>query len=247
MRKAPDLDPANRGHIDALSGEVRKYGHKSPERRAAVRRLSSYLLALWDAGWPQVSIAQHMGVTRQAIENRLSRVMEHADGDLPPVVAPPPPEVAAPTRTPRKDPLSSDEVKRLRLLYGRACRVNGVTPLDHPDRQASVEVTQFMAALVDRGVSCYRIGQALSITGNAVKFRLARHGYREAPPSLQSQTYRNRRTGTANLEKCLRGHDMTGDNVAVYTGRRGQRRVCRPCAAIRAKRYQARLAERLAS
>jgi hypothetical protein len=91
---------------------------------------------------------------------------------------------------------TADEVTRLRDLWAAAKTVNGGTRSDDPRRATSVELSGFMAALVERGVSYYRLAKLMGLTINGVKFRLARHGYFPAPPS-----YPDRYIGRAQFER----------------------------------------------
>jgi transposase-like protein len=79
---------------------------------------------------------------------------------------------------------SKEEIKRLTMLQRRATRVNGATPADHPDRKASVELTQLIDQLVSRKVSMGQIARILGVTRGAVASRLMRHGFRKAYPSI---------------------------------------------------------------
>jgi hypothetical protein len=135
--------------------------------------------------------------------------------------------------------IAEHDARTLADLFERARRCNGGTPLNHPYRVASVELAAFMDALVSQGVTIYRIAKTLGVTSNAVKFRLARHGYIEGPSS-QSWRYAGATSGFKAKEICKRGHALTEDNLWHGTYRNGRpRRQCRACLRERNREYRA--------
>lgn len=74
-------------------------------------------------------------------------------------------------------------------MYEVARTVNGTTPLDDPKRQLSLDFTAALQALVEQGVTVYRIAKVLGVRHSTVYARLARHGYRQPAPSVADRPY----------------------------------------------------------
>jgi transposase-like protein len=70
--------------------------------------------------------------------------------------------------------------------------VNGTVLSTDPRRRISLRLTDELAALVEEGFTVATIAKALGVDHNTVKYRLARHGYRELPPSQFRSRYRGR-------------------------------------------------------
>lgn len=98
---------------------------------------------------------------------------------IPPVLTPPARTHDASLTRPQLDVLV---IRELRALQRRATRVNGATPADHPDRQASVELAARMAHEVSRGVQASAIARALGISHSSVDQRLRKHGHKPRYP-----------------------------------------------------------------
>lgn len=191
-------------------------------------------------GWTCQSMAQALGVSRQAIEQAASRASFRASDQLP--------EVPLPPRKPEPEPkpvrprlLVGDELaSQLREMQRVAATVNGATPADAPERAVSIRFTAMLQALIEQGVTLYHLAQVLGVQYNALTSRLARHGYRAPSPSLAGQRYlgrpAERTTGTQS--HCKRGHELSGDNLYVVpkTGAR----VCKACGRLRSAAYYAR-------
>jgi hypothetical protein len=132
----------------------------------------------------------------------------------------------------------------LRAMHAIARTVNGGTPADAPEREVSKRLSAALDALVQQGVSVYRLAQLLGVRHSAITARLGRHGYRALPPSQADDTYKGRgfyeatEGGAHPQETCDRGHPLYGDNlyVAPKTGARG----CRECTRRRGREYYQR-------
>ncbi len=201
-------------------------------------RLDAYLRLLHLNGWTYRSLGTALGVWPQAVQQRVARNGRHVT-DLPPV--PLPPAQHQPMRAPRRTRLKvrPEVAETLRDLQTRATRVNGATPADSPDREASVQLSRALAALVEQGVTGYHLAQVLGVTPGAVYTRLARHGYASA---YQSQaTYQGHPAWTTDegrpLTHCKRGHELAGENLRTL---KDGRRVCRECDRRRGAEYRAR-------
>lgn len=172
-------------HVEALAG-----GPGSFE----CNTFCYFLRSLTAAGWRISEIGRALGMTRQGA-HRWHQMDAFACATpvvpLPPLPPAPEPKQRKPLILP-----SAEEISRLQSLWAVAKTVNGGTRSDDPRRATSVELSGFMAALVERGVSYYRLAKLMGLTINGVKFRLARHGYFPAPPS-----YPDRYIGRAQFER----------------------------------------------
>lgn len=181
-------------------------------------------------GWTYQVLADAIGVSRQAVEQRILRSDDSAIG----VDVPLPPRKPTPARKvkPRLT-LRQELIDELREMQAVASKVNGGMAADHPDRRVSEHFTKQLAAYVDQGVTVYYLAKALGVSHNAIQFRLARHGYRKPSPSQigkPSHTYVNRKIGDPPFgrkqSECHQGHPLSGDNLGITPG---GKRWCRSC------------------
>ena len=188
-------------------------------------RYGWYLNELHKAGWPLRALGDATGVTGEAIRQRIRTARPMYD--IPDVIAPPQKPARESTTWVKPQP-SADETRRLKTLFGRATRVNGSTAADHPDRAASVELTELINKLVGREITCYRIAKILDVTPRAIAARLERHGFRPPMPS-NTQQYK----GTPAFPPAThgkRGHELSGPNLRVIqSGVAAGSRGCRAC------------------
>lgn len=144
-----------------------------------------YAATLRRAGWTLASISKATGITRE----RVRQIAESFDDVLPPLPSnlpvPMPPEKV---KRARKTYVEPDPVKLERLLE--------LQPLAQQNRHNSTENRQAAedyTALVWEvhnadGVTLYRLAKALGVTHGALRFRLARYGYK-LPESGVSKVY----------------------------------------------------------
>jgi hypothetical protein len=209
-------------------------------RAAKDPRFRATLLVAKMNGWTYRSMADALGVSRQAVDQAIGRASIEVAGRIPDVPLPPRkprPELKPPRRRLR---IGDELAQELRAMQRIAATVNGGTPADAPERAVSVEFTAKLAALHEQGVSIRHLALTLGVYYGAVKGRLARHGYREPSPSQSSDRYLGRPSDrAAGLQThCKHGHPLSGENLYVMpkTGTR----VCRSCQARRASEYYAR-------
>ncbi len=164
-------------------------------RADADPRLSMTLAAAFDAGWTWSALGRLLGVSRQAVEQRAIGADFYPDSALP-AIPPPPQKPGPPPKVPRKRLTVKPEVAdRLRELHEVAKTVNGITPVDDPARRASEELSETLAALIERGVTAYHLAQVLGCTQGGISQRLARHGFPAAPGYVrQAYPYKNTTT-----------------------------------------------------
>lgn len=143
-----------------------------------------YAASLRRAGWTLASISKATGITRERVR-QIAGALE-STGTLPshlPVPTPP----AKPVRA-RKQYTEPDAAKLARLLE--------LQPLAQQNRHNSEEYRQAAedyTALVWEvhnadGVTLYRLAKRLGVTHGALRFRLARYGYK-LPESGVSKVY----------------------------------------------------------
>jgi DNA-binding NtrC family response regulator len=151
--------------------------------------LDNLLAAAVRRGWQQVALADAVHLTKERIRQRARQGDPDAAG-IPSFPGPPlrlvrplPQRVVKPT-------LTDGQIADLRAMAEVARRVNGRTPLDHPDRKVSERLSALLNEHVQRdGMSMNYLARVLGITQPAVRHRLSRHGYRPPSPSQAGARY----------------------------------------------------------
>lgn len=194
--------------------------------------LNGYIRALRAGGWPLASIGAPLAMTREAVRIRESAEYVRVSFGVPRVpVAVKAPPVVRPDVTP-------GQRRRLLEMHAVARAVNGSTAADDPARAVSVSLTEYIAELHLSGIPIGRIAEAIGVSYLAVKLRLARHGYLQAPPSLRHVVYKGQPTHRVRT-CCKRGHEFTSENTRLINGD-PTRRICRACERIRVTAYRSR-------
>lgn len=144
-----------------------------------------YAASLRRAGWTLASISKATGITRERVR-QIAESLEDALYQLPaslPVPMPP----AKPVRA-RKVYAEPDPAKLARLLELQpAAQQNRHNSSEN--RQAAEDYTALVWEVHDAdGVTLYRLAKALGVTHGALRFRLARYGYK-LPESGVSKVY----------------------------------------------------------
>lgn len=215
---------------DAL---VRLY---AASERGVSAELDSYMLALHDNGWRLATIGQALGITRERVRQRIAVAERRADL----AVAARPKQVRKDTRKVKVWPtIPADTLTEMQALAPLARHAYGSSPLDSPERAASVRLTELIAELRLAGVRYREIDDALGFKLGTSRSRLARHGYVKRPPSLPA--YRGVRNQGRTREQCHKGHPLSGENLRLINGD-PKRRVCRECDRARVAAYLARKA-----
>jgi hypothetical protein len=115
-------------------------------------------------------------------------------------------------------------IAELGELHQRARRVRGPTPADHPDRQASAELSRRLAELRSEGVPLGVLAQTLGVTPTGVNMRLKRHGHQPRSKSTEQipvfGSVRWKPPPASWIDgRCQRGHDITDpQNVGTFSG-----------------------------
>ena len=150
-----------------------------------IGRRNLYIGALRRAGWTLQSISEVTGVTRE----RVRQVAESTVGDSTPLDGlPVPSPPLKPVRKPRTY-VEPDPVKLARLLE--------LQPLAQQNRHSTEEfrrAAEEYTALVwevhnQDGVTLYRLAMRLGLTHGALRFRLARYGYKLPQDGGVSRVY----------------------------------------------------------
>lgn len=144
---------------------------------------NAYARALHDAHWTLQSISEAAGVTRERVRQLVAD--EYPDVDLTgyPIPTPPVFEKAAPREYVEPDPV---KLARLLELKPLAQKVRS----NSPENRAEAEEYSALIAEVHQqdGVTLYRLAKRLGVTHGALRFRLARYGYKK-PQSGSSKVY----------------------------------------------------------
>lgn len=193
-----------------------------------------YVVLLRGADWSLSEIGTAVGMTNEAIRQHEKRAV--AVAGTPDNVPMRPAKVKAFKPARKRLTVKPEVAEYLRGLQALASTVNGATPLDHPNREASRELSEALDALLNQGVTHVHLCEVLGVSRMTIRFRLGRHGYRSLPPSLKP--YQGVQTKGRVSVACSHGHDMTGDNLRITVP--GGARVCRTCERMRVNAYRAR-------
>ena len=174
--------------------EYRKTGHTLPQSVVSafnslgddLEARNLYSAALRRKGWTLASISAATGVTRERVRQINAAVPEGAENEISfdlPLPTPPAKLMRA-----RKTYVEPDPAKLERLLE--------LQPAAQQNRHNSEEfreAAEAYTALVwevhnTDGVTLYRLAKRLGVTHGALRFRLARYGYKE-PESGVSKVY----------------------------------------------------------
>jgi len=145
-----------------------------------------YVAALRQAGWTLQSISTAAGITRERVRQITQSAPQNAAEGLPSSFT-----VPTPPRKPKREPkvyVEPDPAKLARLLE--------LQPLAQQNRHNSDEfrlAAEQYTALVwevhnEDDVTLYRLAKRLGVTHGALRFRLARYGYK-LPESGVSKVY----------------------------------------------------------
>ncbi len=148
---------------------------ETPER-------NGYAVALRNRGWTLQSISDAAGITRERVRQIVSRDDWPEPTDAP---LPEPPEHVRPTPRTFIEPDPAKLARALELKpAAQAVRSNG-----GKNRAEAEEYTALIADMhLQDGVTLYRLAKRLGVTHGALRFRLARYGYK-LPQTGSSKVY----------------------------------------------------------
>ena len=129
-------------------------------------------------------------------------------------------------------------LERLKLLQPLAAGNRGPIPAGDPRRVAGEEYAWLIDLAFRQGVTTGELTGATGSSWPVLRARLARHGYRAAPPTMRP--YRGGAQTSTAVEECQRGHAFDEANTYRYTDAAGtDHRVCRQCRADRMRTRRA--------
>ena len=149
---------------------------------ASVEERDMHVRALRGAGWTYQSIAGALGISRE----RVRQICATTDSDTMAVIVPSPPKF--PTKSPRVyvEP-NPDALARLLELQPMAQQVRANAPRF---RKEAEEYTALLNKVhAEDGVTLYRLAKRLGVTHSALRFRLARYGYKAPARGATSKSY----------------------------------------------------------
>lgn len=159
-----------------------------PEVHGAFEQISdpetrdAYMIALRDAQWTLQSISEAAGVTRERVRQIVERGA-HADTSTLPIPEPPQRTKREPRVYVEPDPI---KLARLKELQPLAVKVRANSP------QYRAEAEEYSALVAEvhltDGVPLYRLAKRLGVSNSALRFRLARYGYK-SPKTGTSKVY----------------------------------------------------------
>lgn len=146
-----------------------------------------YSAALRRAGWTLQSISAAMGITRERVRQvseSLPETLPELSDDLP---VPTPP--AKPVRV-RKEYVEPDAAKLARLLELQPVAQKNRNNSTVEQRKIAEEYTALLWEVHDSdGVPLYRLAKRLGVSHGALRFRLARYGYKMPQDGGVSKVY----------------------------------------------------------
>lgn len=145
---------------------------------------------------------------------------------------------ATPGIGPRPAKMNAEQMlERLTLLQPLAAGNRGPIPAGDPRRVAGEEYAWLIDLAYQQGVPPSELAAATGSSWPVLRARLARHGYRNAPPTMRG--YQGTAPSSA-MQECQRGHAFDEANTYRYTDAHGaEHRVCRQCRADRMKTRRA--------
>jgi len=147
-----------------------------------MEKRNSYCAALRKAGWTLQSISDAAGLTRERVRQIVKEPQTEDISDLP---------IPEPPKHERKEPrvyVEPDPVKLARMLELKPLAQQ--VRLNSPKyREEAEEYTRLIAeSHLQDGVTLYRRAKRLGVTHGALRFRLARYGYK-TPKNGESKVY----------------------------------------------------------
>lgn len=233
MEATPRLPSWAANHLRTLYERGRDLGFAS----AGWELSSAYMIKLHEAGWSPSAIAEPLDLSAEAIRKRIklgtsSWALKHPRlAKVPESPQPAPKDNHKRVRNYR--PLTNAEYHRLQDLYVLARQTRGSSPLDAPERAASVELWKTINELLADTVAPSYIATALDVQIQTIWQGLRRHGHRKLPAS--QKPYRGIKGFRSKGEflnsprgvTCKRGHDNWGISTRTPIGQTYY--YCREC------------------
>ena len=155
-------------------------------RSLALAERRAYATNLVNAGWTLQSIANELGITREAV--RLYTLKKHDTGALAnvmPLPIPPIPTKEIYTTRIKRVQIDPDVLLQLKELHAKASMVRGKSP---KYRDEAEQFTKLAWEQVEKGITSYSLAKAIGISNGALIFRFVRYGYKTT--NGQSRVFR---------------------------------------------------------
>lgn len=139
---------------------------------------NGYVKSLRSVGWTLESISAVLGMSREAVRQIIARGADESRAVGLPLPIPPLVEVVEREKKVYAEP-QPDRLARMLELQPLAQKVRSHS-VDY--RKEAEEYTLLLHKThVEDGVSIYRLAKRLGVTHGAIRFRLARYGYKPSP------------------------------------------------------------------
>lgn len=153
-----------------------------------MKKRNAYMAALKALGWSYQSISDSSKITRERVRQIVREWSQDNTQGLGSLPLPEAPKKVRKVRTPRvfiePDP---DKLARMLELQPAA---QSVRSNSDKFREEAEEYTSLLAeSHLDDGVTLYRLAKRLGVTHGALRFRLARYGYK-LPKTATSKVYK---------------------------------------------------------
>lgn len=147
---------------------------------------NQYIVNLRKAGWTLESIAKVTGMTRERIRQiQEQSVVEIGLDDS--FIVPTPPFYPEKPKRQFVEP-SPETLARLLELQPLAKQVRSNAMRYRVEAEEYTRLLNHAHAV--EGVTLYRLGKRLGVTHSAIRFRLARYGYKPSPNNASSKVYK---------------------------------------------------------
>lgn len=143
----------------------------------------THVRALRGAGWTYSSMAETLGISRE----RIRQICSTPDLDVIAVTVPTPPNYAIKAPKVYVEP-SPDALARMLELQPMAQQVRANAPRFRKEAEEYTALVNKVHA--EDGVTLYRLAKRLGVTHSALRFRLARYGYKAPTRGATSKSYR---------------------------------------------------------
>ena len=147
-------------------------------RSLPLRERRAYATKLSHAGWTLQSIANELGLTREAIrlyEKATSNAETEVQLAIKNLPIPELPKIEVYRERIKKVEPTPELIAQLKELHSKAVLVRGKGKMY---REEAEQFTQLLYEAIESGISTYRIAKEIGVTVGALSFRLVRYGYK---------------------------------------------------------------------
>jgi plasmid maintenance system antidote protein VapI len=148
-----------------------------------IEERDTHIRALRQLGWTYSSMADALGVSRE----RIRQICSTTDADSNAVMVPNPPYHKPKSPRVFVEP-TPDALARLLELQPMAQQVRANAPRFRKEAEEYTALVNKVHA--EDGVTLYRLAKCLGVTHSALRFRLARYGYKAPANGATSKSYK---------------------------------------------------------